>query len=107
MERLLLLDAKNYDEDMDEFVRVAVRGIIFIGDRLLLIEDNKGEVKLPGVDISRKSEGTSRAITRAGYSTRSADCISARCPLSVEKCNSANRKSNMVCVLHFTPLMKR
>ena len=33
---------------MDEAVRVAVRGIIFIGGRLLLIEDNKGEVKLPG-----------------------------------------------------------
>lgn len=33
---------------MDELVRVAVRGIIFIGDKLLLIEDNKGEVKLPG-----------------------------------------------------------
>lgn len=48
MERLLLLDAKNYDEDMDELVRVAVRGIIFVGNKLLLIEDNKGEVKLPG-----------------------------------------------------------
>lgn len=48
MKRLLLLDAKNYSEDMDEFVRVAVRGIIFVGDKLLLIEDSKGEVKLPG-----------------------------------------------------------
>ena len=48
MERILLMDAKNYNEDMSEFVRVAVRGIIFVGGRLLLIEDNKGEVKLPG-----------------------------------------------------------
>ena len=48
MKQLLLLDAKNYDEDMDEFVRTAVRGIIFVGNKLLLIEDNKGEVKLPG-----------------------------------------------------------
>lgn len=42
------MDAKNYDETMDEFVRIAVRGIIFAGDKLFLIEDNKGEVKLPG-----------------------------------------------------------
>ena len=48
MKQLLLLDAKNYDEDTDELVRTAVRGIIFVGDKLLLIEDNKGEVKLPG-----------------------------------------------------------
>ena len=48
MKQLLLLDAKNYDEDMEELVRTAVRGIIFVGDKLLLIEDNKGEVKLPG-----------------------------------------------------------
>ena len=48
MERLLLLDAKDYDEDMDEWARVAVRGIIFIGDKLLLLDDNKGEVSLPG-----------------------------------------------------------
>ena len=48
MERLLLLDAKDYDEDMDVCSRIAVRGIVFIGDKLLLIEDNKGEVKLPG-----------------------------------------------------------
>lgn len=48
MKRLLLLDAKNYDENMEEFVRAAVRGIIFVGKKLLLIEDSKGEVKLPG-----------------------------------------------------------
>ena len=48
MKRLLLLDAKDYDKDMDEFVRIAVRGIVFIGDKLLLLDDNKGEVSLPG-----------------------------------------------------------
>ena len=48
MKQLLLLDAKNYDDDMDELVRIAVRGIIFVRGKLLLIEDNKGEVKLPG-----------------------------------------------------------
>ena len=48
MERLLLLDSENYDEGMDELVRISVRGIIFVGDKMLFIEDNKGEVKLPG-----------------------------------------------------------
>ncbi|MBQ9542550.1 NUDIX domain-containing protein, partial [Ruminococcus sp.] len=60
MERLLLLDAKDYYEDMDEFGRIAVRGIIFISNRLLLIEDNKGEVKLPG---GGQDEGESDADT--------------------------------------------
>ena len=48
MERLLLMDAKNYDDNMPEITRVAVRGIAFVDGRLLFIEDNKGEVKLPG-----------------------------------------------------------
>lgn len=48
MERLLLLDAKDYDDDMDVWARIAVRGIVFIGDKLLLLNDNKGEVSLPG-----------------------------------------------------------
>ena len=30
------------------FALQVTRGIIFVGDKLLLIEDNKGEVKLPG-----------------------------------------------------------
>jgi len=72
MERLLLLDAKDYDKDMGEFVRIAVRGIVFISNRLLLIEDNKGEVKLPG---GGQDEGESDADTlireigeKTGYS---------------------------------------
>ena len=48
MERLLLLDGGNYTDDMPEIVRIAVRGIIFVDGKLLLIEDNKNEVKLPG-----------------------------------------------------------
>ncbi len=48
MERLLLLDAKDYDDDMDVWARIAVRGIVFIGDKLLLLNDNKSEVSLPG-----------------------------------------------------------
>ena len=60
MERLLLLDAKDYDEDMDVWARVAVRGIVFIGDKLLLLDDNKGEVSLPG---GGQDEGESDADT--------------------------------------------
>ena len=48
MERLLLLDGGNYTDDMPEIVRTAVRGIVFVDGKLLLIEDNKNEVKLPG-----------------------------------------------------------
>lgn len=48
MERLLFLDGENYTDDMPEIVRIAVRGIIFVDGKLLLIEDNKKEVKLPG-----------------------------------------------------------
>ncbi len=48
MERLLLLDKHDYEDDMPEIVRVAVRGIIFTDGGLLLIEDRYGEVKLPG-----------------------------------------------------------
>ena len=48
MERLFLLDGENYTDDMPEIVRTAVRGIIFVDGKLLLIEDNKNEVKLPG-----------------------------------------------------------
>ena len=48
MERLLYLDGENYTDDMPEIVRTAVRGIIFTDGKLLLVEDNKNEVKLPG-----------------------------------------------------------
>lgn len=60
MERLLLLDAKDYDDDMDVWARIAVRGIVFIGDKLLLLNDNKGEVSLPG---GGQDEGESDADT--------------------------------------------
>lgn len=48
MKRLLLMDDKDYDPDLSEIYRVAVRGIIFIDGKLLLIESNFGELKLPG-----------------------------------------------------------
>lgn len=48
MKKILTLDAKNYRNDMPEIFRIAVRGIIFIDGRLLMIEDSAGGVKLPG-----------------------------------------------------------
>ena len=48
MNRLLLLDAQNYGADLPEIRRVAVRGVIWIGGKLLLNESRFGELKLPG-----------------------------------------------------------
>lgn len=48
MQKILVMDAKNYDTTLQEFRRTAVRGIIFIDGKLLLIQSNSGEVKLPG-----------------------------------------------------------
>lgn len=48
MEKLLVMDERNYDEHMEELLRVSVRGIIFVDGKLLMIEDSSGEVKLPG-----------------------------------------------------------
>lgn len=48
MRTLIVLDDRNYAPEMEEIVRIAVRGIIFIGGKLLMIEDAKGFLKLPG-----------------------------------------------------------
>ncbi|MBR1724139.1 MAG: NUDIX domain-containing protein [Ruminococcus sp.] len=48
MQRLLLMDAQNYDPALDEIRRVAVRGIIFLDGKLLFVEDKFGVLKLPG-----------------------------------------------------------
>lgn len=48
MKKILTLDAQNYRDDMEEIFRIAVRGIIFIDGKILMIEDKYGEVKLPG-----------------------------------------------------------
>ena len=42
------MDEHNYDEALGEIYRVAVRGIIFLDGRLLMIQSDFGEVKLPG-----------------------------------------------------------
>lgn len=51
MDRLFTLDAQDYTAEMSEIRRTAVRGIIFIRGRLLLIENRFGQVKLPGGGI--------------------------------------------------------
>ena len=48
MERLLLMEAKNYDDTLPEIRRTAVRGIIFSQGKLLFVEDKFGALKLPG-----------------------------------------------------------
>lgn len=63
MEQILVLDEKNYPEDMPEILRVAVRGIILMDGRLLMIENAFGEVKLPGGGIE-KGEDEMAALRR-------------------------------------------
>ena len=63
MEQILVLDEKNYPEDMPEILRVAVRGIILMDGRLLMIENAFGEVKLPGGGIE-KGEDELQALLR-------------------------------------------
>ena len=48
MKKILVMDEKNYDESMEEIYRVSVRGIIFVDNKLLLIQSDFGEVKFPG-----------------------------------------------------------
>ena len=48
MKKLLVMDAKNYDVSLPEIYRAAVRGIVFVDGKLLLIRSNFGEVKFPG-----------------------------------------------------------
>ena len=48
MERLLLMDERNYDPALPEIRRMAVRGIIRRGEGLLFIQSSRGELKLPG-----------------------------------------------------------
>ena len=38
MKRILIMDEMNYPPDLDEIYRVAVRGIIFVEGKLLMIE---------------------------------------------------------------------
>ena len=48
MEKILVMDEHNYDENLEEIYRISVRGISFVAGKLLMIESSFGEVKLPG-----------------------------------------------------------
>lgn len=57
------MDEKNYSHELEEIYRVAVRGIIFIDGKLLMIENDFGEVKLPGGGID-DGEDDYKALVR-------------------------------------------
>jgi len=48
MKLLLLMDDHNYDPQLEEIRRIAVRGIISDSGKILFIETANGELKLPG-----------------------------------------------------------
>jgi len=48
MKQILIMDEHNYDPSLPEICRTAVRGIIFVDGKLLLIQSDFGEVKFPG-----------------------------------------------------------
>lgn len=48
MEKILVMDAHDYDDNLAEINRVSVRGIIFVNGKLLMVENSFGEAKLPG-----------------------------------------------------------
>ena len=48
MKTLLVMDTKDYDDSLPEIKRVAIRGIIYHDNKLLMIESNIGDVKFPG-----------------------------------------------------------
>lgn len=58
-----VMDEKNYSPDLEEIHREAVRGIIFIDGKLLMIEDSSGEVKLPGGGVD-SGESDHEALRR-------------------------------------------
>lgn len=45
MEKVLVMDEHNYDDNLEEMCRVSIRGIIFVNGKLLMIESSFGEVK--------------------------------------------------------------
>ena len=63
MKKLLIMDEMNYPPDLDEIYRVAVRGIIIVDGKLLMIEGSSGELKLPGGGIE-DGEDDCRALVR-------------------------------------------
>lgn len=63
MEKILVMDEHNYDDNLEEICRISVRGIIFVAGKLLMIESSSGEVKLPGGGIE-SGEDEYQALVR-------------------------------------------
>jgi 8-oxo-dGTP pyrophosphatase MutT (NUDIX family) len=63
MKKILVMDEENYDPDLPEIYRLSVRGIVFLDGKLLMIEDDFGEVKLPGGGID-EGEDDYQALIR-------------------------------------------
>jgi len=62
MNRVLTLDARDYDPALPELFRLAVRGIIFLDGKLLLTENRYGEVKLPGGGVEAGEDDAAALI---------------------------------------------
>ena len=62
MKRILTLDAGDYGAGLPEIRRVAARGIIFVGGKLLLTESKFGEVKLPGGGVEQGEDDLTALI---------------------------------------------
>lgn len=48
MKQLLVMDEHNYDPDLPELRRTAVRGIVSVDGKMLFVRDKFGQLKLPG-----------------------------------------------------------
>lgn len=59
----VLMDAGNYTDDMPLLHREAVRGIIYVDGKMLLVQNDSGEVKLPGGGIEN-NETDEQALVR-------------------------------------------
>lgn len=44
MQKILVMDEHEYDDNLEEIYRISVRGIIFVSGKLLMIESSFGEV---------------------------------------------------------------
>ena len=62
MEKLLVMNEHNYDDNLQEIYRVSVRGIIFVAGRLLMIESSSGEIKLPGGGLESGEDAYKRSF---------------------------------------------
>lgn len=63
MKKILTLDDKNYDINLEKIKRTAARAIIFLGDNLLMVENDNHEVKFPGGGVEM-NETETNALTR-------------------------------------------